>query len=334
MTAPSDSEMAMGPALLLCTVIDIAVPVFFYGIYTSLYLSCLGILKSHNTPWKVQYLLGTTALFLLSTVTVILNCTLVVFRGFNMLGGEDSGTGGGEYTATLVRLWRVSFSLYIVSNVVADMILISRCYLVWKRSVLVVLFPTVLCLASNALGLSYVWGQMEYFLGLGQVFGHRTAWEIICLLRRAEKFVATEVQKMYRGIIAIIIESGVIYPIALIILIGLGSDTMKTYIGKNVVLFSLVQIVGIAPTLIIVRIGRGQDVQARTHHFKLKSQSRTYTHTHHTQSSGGSSGVLTSECDCVQGSGFPSKGLSQAESGSSNGTVIEIYRREEVERSW
>ncbi|KAF9256184.1 hypothetical protein L218DRAFT_1007644 [Marasmius fiardii PR-910] len=86
-----------------------------------------------------------------------------------------------------------------------------------------------------------------FFFAAGRVF---------CVVRETRKVAAFHGQRIYRSIIAIIVESGIIYPIALVTLL---------FVHRNAVIFSLVQIVGIAPTLIIVQVGLGNafhDVQS------------------------------------------------------------------------
>ncbi|KAG7090400.1 hypothetical protein E1B28_009519 [Marasmius oreades] len=85
------------------------------------------------------------------------------------------------------------------------------------------------------------------------------AGKIFLIHRQVRKILGKNVQSMYQSIVIIVIESGMMYPIVLILLLSLPGTAEVT------VAFPMVQVVGIAPTLIVVRIGLGtivQDVQS------------------------------------------------------------------------
>ncbi|KAG7087010.1 hypothetical protein E1B28_012988 [Marasmius oreades] len=270
---------------LVSSAVDIAIPVFLYGVYSVLYGTCIIILRRNGTPNGFRYVIAMTLLFILATASVFVNSVLVVLDAFYMY--EFIGTGKTP-PLPIFELTRGSLSLYITSNVVADVILVSRCYLIWNQSLLVVIFPTLLCLASNAVGMVYIWSHMTDFTAIflgdnsslikfalpfilldlcsNLLLTLLIAGKIFLVVRETRNITGIHGPNTYSSLIAIMyvtnvkgglwilnpsvrsVESGVLYPVALIILL---------FFHRNSVIFSLVQIVGIAPTLIIVRVGLG-----------------------------------------------------------------------------
>ncbi|KAJ8075276.1 hypothetical protein PM082_019612 [Marasmius tenuissimus] len=75
------------------------------------------------------------------------------------------------------------------------------------------------------------------------------------VIRETESLLGTRVHNRYISIVVIIVESGFIYPIATILsLVIPGSKA-------DAVSFSMHHIVGIAPSLMIVRVGIGSSLQ-------------------------------------------------------------------------
>ncbi|KAK7045387.1 hypothetical protein VNI00_007638 [Paramarasmius palmivorus] len=91
------------------------------------------------------------------------------------------------------------------------------------------------------------------------------AGRIIYISREATKYVGKNPRNMYRTAIAVTLESGLIYPVLLIIYIassrlnsGGESTNLSPYYFISIVAYSaLNQAAGIAPTLVIVRTSLG-----------------------------------------------------------------------------
>ncbi|KAI3613774.1 hypothetical protein WG66_013625 [Moniliophthora roreri] len=79
----------------------------------------------------------------------------------------------------------------------------------------------------------------------------------ICHVSRvAAKLLGKNVQQTYQTIIAIILESGIIYPLGLSILGGFAVPTQNISVLASLLLRHLwIPLAGIAPTLIIIRVG-------------------------------------------------------------------------------
>ncbi|EEB99076.1 hypothetical protein MPER_01306 [Moniliophthora perniciosa FA553] len=78
------------------------------------------------------------------------------------------------------------------------------------------------------------------------------AGRILLIEHRTKAFLGRNVQAMYRTAIAATVESGMFYPLALLLFAFSRSPGII-----QVMYYSLTLILGIAPTLIIVRTGLG-----------------------------------------------------------------------------
>ncbi|KAK1236207.1 hypothetical protein PQX77_000548, partial [Marasmius sp. AFHP31] len=87
------------------------------------------------------------------------------------------------------------------------------------------------------------------------VFTSMIAWKIFSVMRETESLLGSRVHNRYTSVVVIIVESGIMYPIAIIISLAIPGSK------GDAVSFSLHHIVGIAPSLIIVRVGIGNSLQ-------------------------------------------------------------------------
>ncbi|KAG7090395.1 hypothetical protein E1B28_009514 [Marasmius oreades] len=195
----------------------------------------------------------------------------------------------GEWTGGLIDfLWfprRANFCIFVLSSFLADIVLILRCYFIWNQSLIVAIIPAIICIGCSVGGfitagtadklilsdnhswltlhaqggnaLFAAWVTAE--LAINVILTCMIAGKILIIHRQVRKILGNNVQSMHQSIGIIVIESGMMYPIALILMLSLPS-TPKEYVS-----YSVIHIVGIAPTLIVVRVGLGiivQDVQS------------------------------------------------------------------------
>uniref|UniRef100_A0A0W0FBF1 Uncharacterized protein n=1 Tax=Moniliophthora roreri TaxID=221103 RepID=A0A0W0FBF1_MONRR len=174
-----------------------------------------------------------------------------------------------------------------VINLVADTMLIHRCWIIWDSRKRIVLPLMLLSLGTNMLGIvSYImWGIGEddttvdsnvalllraNTLNLGYSIANvivngiitlMTAGRIWWITRQARILMGQTINDKYKRIVAIILESGVLYPIAIIVQIIIGYTVDPEASGAVPVDLGPVvwQVAGIAPTLII----RGLRARAR-----------------------------------------------------------------------
>jgi hypothetical protein len=166
-------------------------------------------------------------------------------------------------------------TIYVLSNLIADSIFIYRCYCIWDFRKEIIAVPIVLLIASGCLGFASIiaCGKEGYseFLFITWVFPLAvvfsvltnvmlmalTAGRIWWIARGARVIMGPAVVKQYRTVIAMILESGALYCTpGLLYLIFFAIRPSST----QVIFAALAQIVGIAPTIIVVRVGMGNSV--------------------------------------------------------------------------
>ncbi|ESK87346.1 hypothetical protein Moror_10913 [Moniliophthora roreri MCA 2997] len=280
-----------------------------YGIYAVLFGICIRILSKRKVGRYRLHCLLMTLLFGLATASLVV-ATLIILGETNLALAEsaqaaevDLGSAGppiADHSGSLSRFDILSklvlarTSLFVCSNVVADTILIWRCYLLWGRQKKIIVVPVLLCIATNTFSIisltraslnisagvfaddransrqycdyaAFLLGTLVTNLLLTSLLGAR----ILYFSREAMKYAERDVNKLYSTVLATTLESGLLYPIALVFASSVVFREMPwlTIISESTALAvaqnSLHQVVGIAPTLVIVRTSLGIDVENR-----------------------------------------------------------------------
>ncbi|KAJ8073796.1 hypothetical protein PM082_012074 [Marasmius tenuissimus] len=269
-------------SLVILPALEILIPVFLYGVYAVLYGICMMVLRRKKTRYHLRYMIAMSTLFTLGTAGIVLTAISVIEYGYRNLKNVMVLEEVDYLSPSFIPTMRVFFCTYVLSNFVAHAILISRCFIVWGRRLRIIVIPAILSVACNAAGLVTA-ATAEHFRPVGSysMFSLRAtggtplliafiatdlfinilltlmlAGRIFAITRTTREILGSNVRTMYYSLVVVIIESGMLYPITLILLPALASTA-----GSNVVAFSLVQIVGITPTLVIVRVGLGNHVE-------------------------------------------------------------------------
>ncbi|KAF9456132.1 hypothetical protein BDZ94DRAFT_1315450 [Collybia nuda] len=226
-----------------------------------LFYHCMHIFQKYEVLCRSRkiFLTGTIALFFICTIQCSLNIIPL----------------------TLLQHWEVgtlpSNLLYIFNNLIADILLIYRCYSIWSCKKYILYVPLFLTLGSTGFAAvlsnhydifgesSTIGQQMPLFIslvmniGLTLLSAGRIWW-----ISRELKILGPQVFQKYNTIIALIIESGAMYCIAIIAyLISINVNTslvpwneVTTSKIISAIFFGILQqVVGIVPTLIVFRIG-------------------------------------------------------------------------------
>ncbi|KAJ7032628.1 hypothetical protein C8F04DRAFT_1396488 [Mycena alexandri] len=127
----------------------------------------------------------------------------------------------------------------------------------------VVIVPILSLIATSLFGLDLDLPAKPFYglsLATNILVNMLTAGRIWWIYREARMCLKTDMQKKYLSSLAILVESGVLYSatvLAFLILVTI----VPTRISTPAIYQMLAQIMGIAPTLIIVRVGLGVSVQ-------------------------------------------------------------------------
>lgn len=163
------------------------------------------------------------------------------------------------------RLIYPKYFFYVTNNVIADCLVLHRCFMIWGRDKRVIAFPLFALIATSVCG--YVlqaavtssnikWKANGIYLfmtlALNIIVNILMASRIWWISRRVSAVLGKELARKYRYATALIIESGAIYSLYLFLDLIL----IETQLDVG-----LTQIVAIVPTLIIVQVGLGRQTR-------------------------------------------------------------------------
>ncbi|KAJ3544747.1 hypothetical protein NM688_g5704 [Phlebia brevispora] len=209
--------------------ISLCIETFFYGLYMVLFVICMYILvyrKDKNAPLNWPMILATMALFSMSTVHVVVDFV----RGLRAFFSAPSALA--YYAEIWDGLSIFKQALYATNNIVADGLVVYRCYVVWGRSLYVIVVPVLMLIATTVCGYLAVynfsqvhpgdnvfasniaeWGTALFSLSLATniIVTTLIATRIWWLARQASTTLGHRHARKYHNAVAIIIESGSIY---------------------------------------------------------------------------------------------------------------------------
>ncbi|KAF7319250.1 hypothetical protein HMN09_00262500 [Mycena chlorophos] len=268
---------------LALSLYTVSIEWLFYGIYLVLFVFCLRTLRRprpSRMTYRRAFTIGVSAMFLFSTSHWILQ--LVNAGEFIALKLLEAKQHEQDFVADKTRpaqMWnRINIAMgvfFVMNNIIADSIFVFRCYSIWGRKKRIVAVPILMLLVSACLGLASVitCGQSNIaeFLYLTWIFPVSmlfsilttallvtlTAGRIWWIARSARAIMGPTVVRQYRTIMAMILESGALSltPGILYLLLALTESS-----ATDVVLAAMAQISGIAPTIIVVRVGLGNSI--------------------------------------------------------------------------
>ncbi|KAJ4465712.1 hypothetical protein C8R41DRAFT_857950 [Lentinula lateritia] len=261
--------MIISEGITVTVVLPVALEVLLYGIFIVLFSLSIYLFQQKFAPGRL-YIIATVFFFLLATVSIILDLFLTCY------------TWGSAYSAA-ATVQAVLESLFLIAGIFSDVMLIHRCYRLWNSRKRVIILPILGVLgcfifwlvtiiergASGAFeGIAladslrvvimiYIFATMVQNLYLSGMIAGRIWW----LNRRFKKLFASRRGQNFLGPI---LESALLTPIFLfawlflnLSIVGLADDGLEIIRPCT-----LTQVVGIASTMIIVRIGLGIDVLA------------------------------------------------------------------------
>jgi len=253
----------------LSELVAISVESFFYGIYFVLFFSSVKVLlnKRKTISSATQLLAVAGVLGILITWHVITDAVRIVYA----FKRDEVPLGSDLYYADVASSMSViKTSLYLVITIIFDAFILHRCYVVWDRNCLVILLPFMVWLADIGTGIASVQGLSGLTKG-DSVFIQKqeritksflsstVAVNGLCTLLIAYRLwmrqgTMRDSRKAF-GLTreaAIMAESGAIYSITLILIIATYASKSNSF---NVFLDMASPIIGIAFSLIIIRIG-------------------------------------------------------------------------------
>ncbi|KAJ7290479.1 hypothetical protein C8J57DRAFT_1275951 [Mycena rebaudengoi] len=226
---------------------------FFYGIYFVLFCICMYILLHRPSSRGNTVLLVTAiALFTFSTILIVLILVLVTAE-IEELASIPSDS-----------IQNAAYIIYAINNSIADGLLIYRCYAVWNHDWRVIVLPVMLLIASTACGLDVFLDatpQFAVILATNFLATGLTAGRIWWISHHSRAYLGAAAQRRYASAIALIVESGMLYSATILAFLIVISFPSLSSTLEEPLLQIVTQVMGIAPTLIIVRVGLGVTVE-------------------------------------------------------------------------
>ncbi|KAJ6474880.1 hypothetical protein C8R45DRAFT_383157 [Mycena sanguinolenta] len=254
-----------------------AAETFLYGIYLIMIAQYVYVLRKRGIGRNRFLAFATIALFVLCTAHCVL--VLVDIGTRTPLLQLHTTVGGVSLAANVV---------YVTANVLADAIFIFRCYVIWNSQIKIILLPVFLTLGVAGIGyfnaFSAAVAASKHKAGLGR-FSHfftpalfalsigtslfttfvlmgLTVGRIWVLARAARRVFGAQMASTYYTVCAMILESGALYLCGGIAFIALGlTGPFVSDVIINSETIVLAQLVGIAPTIIAVRVALGESVE-------------------------------------------------------------------------
>ncbi|KAF8194413.1 hypothetical protein K438DRAFT_819354 [Mycena galopus ATCC 62051] len=250
-----------------------------YGIYSVLFFQSCRVLCTQRRPHYKFHLGCMISLFLLSTIHIALAYTwafitdgagsTAIYELFSLRNPLPVLYSPDDPIA-VHRLGIILKARYSLANAIADAIMIYRCYVIYSfkwRPVAFLIFAYGCMLVGAILGLLPLSGTAERAAAavciltvfLTNVLATAlAAWRIWWISRQAANFLGGNSRKKYMDLPAILLESGLIYPTVLFmgIILFLSPPPVPTVMVLICIAASY-HLAGIAPTLIIVRVGLG-----------------------------------------------------------------------------
>ncbi|KAJ7088113.1 hypothetical protein C8R44DRAFT_819491, partial [Mycena epipterygia] len=247
-------------------------------IYSVLFFQSVQVLCTYRRPNYKFHLGCMILLFLLSTIHISLAYTwafitdraqTAIYEVFSldnplpMLYGPDD--------PVIVRRLGILIKFRCtLANCIADGIFVHRCYVLWGRKLRPVALPafSFCCtIIAGILGLIPLSGTSERVataVCMCTIFctnvlaASLAAGRIWWISRRIARLMGgRNPRKKYMDLTAILLESGLIYPLTLVIIIGIFLSPATSTASVLIAIAVCYHMVAIAPTLIIVRIGLG-----------------------------------------------------------------------------
>ncbi|KAJ7767663.1 hypothetical protein B0H16DRAFT_334878 [Mycena metata] len=259
--------------------------VFLYGAYVVMFGVYVKVLCSGGIAKNRGITVATILLFIFCTAHCVLQIATSTL--YNQLESRSIGDSETLFNQTFKQYSSAVIAtnaVYITSNIIADTIFILRCYAIWNFQLKVIIVPVLLTFAVTGVGYTNAFWPLhtpntlrsadsvvaEFSFKLFKIsillsicttviLMVLTAGRIWWIARTARTLLGPRVISKYHTACAMILESGAIYCVGAIAFATIGFTLDQVYWTTGAILG---QLVGIAPTIIAVRVGLGHSVSS------------------------------------------------------------------------
>ncbi|KAJ7712148.1 hypothetical protein B0H16DRAFT_1900256 [Mycena metata] len=261
-------------------VINACLELVLYGIYLVLFILAIYTLAHRITAGKKLLLGYIWAMAVFGTAQLVLSLVepWIAARFVEVLVKQDV-TGDFTSQPELVKLALLSRSLttaqgiiFAGNNLVMDSLLLYRCFAIWGSDWRLVVFPGILMACTFVIGCVAIFGPSgptATLFHLPYVFAALTNLVLVVLIgsriwwiRQDARVVAGDgLRKRYDTVIVMVLESGAVYCVVSVLLAIFGNPSNSGGVIFGILVSIAIHTVNIVPTLIIVRVGLGQNIE-------------------------------------------------------------------------
>ncbi|KAJ7822531.1 hypothetical protein B0H14DRAFT_2828346 [Mycena olivaceomarginata] len=252
MVDPRSSEFMQRMEVGLFVVVT---EVFLYGVYATMFGFYLHVLRKHGVMRNRFLTAATISLFLLCTAHCALLLATTELANLNYDAGDE----------VYVSLMQALNAIYVTSKC------IFRCYAIWNFRWGIVLLPTIMTIIGAGIGYFNVAAITSFSLALAAFFftvsislSVLTTFVLMGLSAGRIWWLAGGARKLVGRKAVDNLESGALYCVGGIAFVIIAAYEVSDRIQFNTTTSGaiLAQLVGIAPTIIVVRVGLGQSIES------------------------------------------------------------------------
>ncbi|KAG1754941.1 uncharacterized protein EDB91DRAFT_1042985 [Suillus paluster] len=231
---------------------------FFYGVFLTLYWFMLFVILKKSGIQRQILLPVATLLLCISTAHLIIDFV----RALEAFVFKVDALGADAYYSDLTSpLYIASTALCVTQTILADGVVVWRCYMLYNKSLLVAIPGCIVLLANGATGCYVIWSLSRPLSPVASVcivifdsltlFNSVTSTILISWrIYRTRRFLP-EGLAAFLPVLVVVVESGTLYATSMLMLLLtflIGSN------GQYVMLAVITPIVGITFCLIILQV--------------------------------------------------------------------------------
>ncbi|KIM43569.1 hypothetical protein M413DRAFT_383958 [Hebeloma cylindrosporum] len=216
---------------------------FLYGFYTTLFAIGVYVLYVNcSGPMRWPFLITIAIMYSLATADALFALYKLMQHYLH-----------GKIFPVLVPL--PAMLLFVTSSIIADFVILFRCYASWYRQQRFIIIPCIILFCISICGYTFAISSSPRISKLFPIYSWMNFGFNACLTilisgklwwsaRRENPGPSPEMRRGYYFIMALIVESGAILPAYLLLMLTVKGPILRA--GRN-------QVVGIAPTLIMLQ---------------------------------------------------------------------------------
>ncbi|KAJ7744102.1 hypothetical protein B0H16DRAFT_1727377 [Mycena metata] len=225
--------------LLLVDVAMAGAELLGYGIHMVLFILAICILRRRKTAGKKLMLIYTAAMALFGTTQLVLSVAMAICTVQLVVQGGPTSSKWQLRKAILALDLAQTF-VFFANNLVSDSLLLYRCFVIWGSRWRPIVLPGLLIVATC-------------------IVGYGTTFSEISHSAQAFDFIAPYIFAAVTNLVLVAFTGALYFFPTIILLMPTPAVPRAIFIGIAI------HLLNIAPTLIVVRVGLGHDIQGTIH---------------------------------------------------------------------